>query len=214
MKDFEVFLEKRLQKPLPGQRAQRLLQPLPLGGPQASVNYTVRHHYYKSSGVLVPLLKKEDTLNVILTLRSEDIRHGGQISFPGGRCEDNENFIETALREAHEEIGLDTTTVDIVGSLSSLYIDHSRNMVQPVVGFLQCEQKLTANPAEVAEIFSVSMDELLDRRNYIKEKWDLHHAVYTVPYWNIHRVPLWGATAMMMSELVELYKEFLQKEPV
>lgn len=146
----------------------------------------------------------------MLTLRTAGIKHGGQISFPGGGQEGNETHEETALREAYEETGLVEENVQLLGRLSPLYVDHSNNMVTPVVGFLDIEQKFQANPNEVDEIFSVPISKLSGENFLKKEEWPLRETNYVVPFWDVHRVPLWGATSMMLSELVVLYDEWLK----
>jgi 8-oxo-dGTP pyrophosphatase MutT (NUDIX family) len=158
------------------------------------------------------LISWKGELEVLLTLRAQDINHGGQLSFPGGGKEGDETIFETALREAQEEIGLHNEGIAIAGTLTSLYVGHSDNMVTPVVAFLEREQVLTPNPNEVSEIISVSLNKLLEEKNLVYEDWDLRGTPYRVPFWNIHRVPLWGATAMVMSELIDLYQDFLQEE--
>jgi 8-oxo-dGTP pyrophosphatase MutT (NUDIX family) len=167
---------------------------------------------YRSS-VLVLLFPNEDgKIELTLTLRTSDINHGGQISFPGGGAEEGESVNETALREAHEEIGINAEDVTIIGRLSDLYVNHSNNRVTPVVGFMDERPEFTLNPNEVEELFTVELDSLLKKKNITVEDWDLQANKYRVPYWDVHRVPLWGATAMMLRELLDLYKEFLEVE--
>lgn len=167
----------------------------------------------KQSSVLVLLFPNEDEkLELTLTLRSNDIDHGGQISFPGGRAHKGESSIETALREANEEIGLDPNQVQIIGQLSDLYVSHSNNLVTPIVGFTGSRPKFKANPAEVEEIFTVELDSLLHKKNLTVENWNLRSNSYKVPYWDVHRVPLWGATAMMLNELLELTREYQENQ--
>lgn len=175
------------------------------------MTYTPKSGGYRNSGVLVPIIAWNGKLEVLLTLRSAGIKHGGQVSFPGGGKEGDETIEETALREANEEIGLVPDHVTIVGQLSPLFINHSNNMVTPVVGFVNKKQDFRANPNEVDEIFLVSFEQLIEKKNHIREEWKLRDIKYNVPFWDVHRVPLWGATAMMLSELVELYKEFLDQ---
>lgn len=164
------------------------------------------------SSVLVPLFPGEDQgLNVVLTLRTNSIRHAGQISFPGGRAEVNESPVETALRESHEEVGIKPESVEIAGSISPLYLDRSNNRISPIVGFLEAMPDMTRNPNEVEEIITVKMEDLLGNSLLKREIWELQNRKLEVPYWDIHRVPLWGATAMMMSELLELYQSFLDE---
>lgn len=212
MTSFQHFLKQRLTQSLPGKNAQRKLAPHPENDLRNPKNYEPANDDFRNSSVLIPIIQWKDELEIVLTLRTQSINHGGQLSFPGGGKEGDETIVETALREAQEEIGLHPGRVEIAGQLTPLYVGHSDNMVTPVVAFLKEEQSFTANPNEVDEILTVPISELVTEQNLIEENWDLRGAPYRVPFWNIHRVPLWGATAMMMSELVELYKEFLGRE--
>ncbi len=211
MDDFESFLQKRLRTPLPGREAQNIMRPRPARERINRMTYTPEDGSYRNSSVLVPVIAWNGKYEVLLTLRTAGIKHGGQISFPGGGKEGDETIEETALREAHEETGLISEHVTIAGHLSPLFVNHSNHMVTPVVGFVQEEQEFTANPNEVDEIFMVGFEELIEKKNHIREEWKLRDIKYNVPFWDVHRVPLWGATAMMLSELVELYKEFLNQ---
>jgi len=208
-KTFQNWLKQRLNDSLPGKNAHNRMLPQPAGNsPELPTNSIDSSGH--PSGVLIPIYPGESgDLTVILTLRTNSIRHAGQISFPGGRSELKETMIETALRETHEEIGIHESKIEVTGTLSPFYLYRTQNRVTPVVGVLDKIPMMKRNEAEVAEIISVKLDDLLSQ-NYLKqEKWDLSQATYWVPYWNIHRVPLWGATAMMMSELLILYEEFL-----
>ncbi len=209
MTAFQAFLEQRLAHSLPGEEAQNKMRPHPAvhKNPVFKSNLP-EHNEYRNSSVLVPIITWEDELEIILTLRTSGIKHGGQLSFPGGGKEGDETYEETALREAREEIGLVEEKVSIAGLMTPLYVNHSNNMVTPVVGFISESQTFTPNPNEVDEIFTVPFSELIASKNKIREEWDLRDTKYTVPFWDIHKVPLWGATAMMMSELMELYREF------
>lgn len=203
------YLKDRLDQHLPGQDAQIEMAPKPVDGgelrdmnPPPEVN---------QSSVLVLLFPNEDgELELTLTLRTNDIDHGGQISFPGGRADDEESPVETALREAKEEIGITPDEVDIIGTLSDLYVSNSKNLVTPVVGYMPYRPAFEINPLEVEEVFAVELDSLLHKKNLTVEDWNLHTYTYKVPYWDIHRVPLWGATAMMLNELLELIREFAE----
>lgn len=209
MSVFQDFLKQRLAQSLPGAHAQNIMRPRP----SSEIGKEFKPHLpknddFRNSSVLAPIITWKDELEIILTLRTSGIKHGGQLSFPGGGREGDETIEETALRESREEIGLKESNVFVVGSLSPLFVNHSNNMVTPVVGFIKEEQEFSPNPNEVAEIFTVKFSELLESENHIREEWDLRNTTYNVPFFDIHHVPLWGATAMMMSELMELYKEF------
>ncbi len=208
---FHNYLQERLKSRLPGRPSQQKMAPHPLNGRNTLRNYEPANDDFRNSSVLVPLISWKDELEVILTLRTQDINHGGQLSFPGGGKEGDETIFETALRESQEEIGLHKHGVHIAGTLTTLYVGHSDNMVTPVVAFLEEEQHFTPNPNEVDEIISVPLNKLVEEKNLVFEEWDLRGTPYRVPFWNIHRVPLWGATAMMMSELIELYQDFLNE---
>ena len=164
----------------------------------------------RNSAVLVPIITWKEELEIVLTLRTAGIKHGGQLSFPGGGKEGNETCDETALRESREEIGLIEENVQVAGALTRLYVDRSNNLVTPIVGFIDEEQEFQRNPNEVEEVFTVPISELLNTENHNEEEWDIRDSKIEVPFWSIHHVPLWGATAMMLSELLELYKEYAQ----
>jgi len=206
---FYHFLKSRSSEKLPGKTAHLKLQPEPLDEnfrmpPSESENG-------HPSSVLIPMFQdRENQLNVILTLRTDSIRHAGQISFPGGRSDMGESLQETALRETREEVGISPEMVQIACSITPLYLFRSNNRITPYVGFLSGIPELKPNPAEVEEAFSVRLDSLLDEKNLIREVWELSYATFRVPYWDVHSTPLWGATAMIMSELLELYREFLE----
>ncbi len=211
-KNFQNFLKERLQTDLPGKEAQNLMKPQPKTKRKHEMTYTPESDQYRNSSVLVPVITWKNELEIMFTLRTAGIKHGGQISFPGGGKEGNETIEETALREAHEETGLKSDHVEIVGSLTSLYVNHSDNMVTPIVGFIHQKQDFCANPNEVDEIFSVPLSKLIHEDFSRTENWKLRDMDYYIPLWNVHEVPLWGATAMMLSEFVELYKEFLDTQ--
>lgn len=210
MNTFKDYLSSRLSEPLPGHDAQSRMAPEPLNGVRPKRLYHPENDNYRNSSVLVPLIESKTEIRLVLTLRTAGIKHGGQISFPGGGREGDESISETALREAHEEIGLETELVDVIGQLTPLYVGHSDNMVTPVVGFLEQDQNFTPNPNEVDEVFSVTLTQLLSDENLSNDEWDLSGMPFHVPYWDVHHVPLWGATAMMLNELIELYSGFLK----
>lgn len=211
MNELIKFLGERLSKNLPGRAAQIRMAPKPVTGGKPRQMKAPKNASQSSVLVLLfPNEKKEPEL--VLTLRTNDIDHGGQISFPGGRAEKGETNVQTALREAREEIGIDPKQVTVIGRLSELYVAHSNNLVSPVVGYLDHRPDFTRNPDEVEEIFAVELHSLLHKKNLMTEDWPLSEHTYRVPYWDVHRVPLWGATAMMLNELLELTREYLDEE--
>ncbi len=205
---FITHLQTRLQQPLPGYDGQRFMAPLP-----ARTYLPPENAEYRDSAVLALLFQRtiDSELELVLTVRSSDLKsHSGQISFPGGRCDDGETFIETALRETREEIGLEPRHIIPIGELSPLYIPVSTSLIHPIVGFMAGVPEAVASEAEVEEVFFVHLKEFFNKENLRQGRWAMLGREVDVPYWNVHpSVPLWGATAMMVSELITLYEDFL-----
>lgn len=210
MEKIQSFLQQRLRSNLPGKKAQNIMRPAPKVERKNEMTYTPNTENFRNSSVLVPVVTWKEEPEIMFTVRASGIKHGGQISFPGGGKEGDETIEETALREAHEETGLKPENVKVIGNLTPLYVNHSENMVTPVVGFIKNEQEFCANPNEVDEIFTVPVSKLINGEFSKVEDWKLRDLDYSIPLWDVHSVPLWGATAMMLSEFVELYKEFLE----
>ena len=156
------------------------------------------------AAVLVPLVEHEDGVTVLLTRRADTLRnHTGQVAFPGGRCDPGELPWETALREAREEIGLDSGHVTIAG-LSSAYQTGSGFDITPVVAFVRPGFELKASPAEVADVFETPFAFLMDPNNYerrfMEQAAGLRRYFYAMTY--ADRL-IWGATAGMLRALYE-----------
>ena len=159
------------------------------------------------AAVLIPLLMKEDGLAVLLTQRTNHLRdHAGQISFPGGRMDpEDQSPNETALRESQEEIGLDPKRVEIIGHLPQ-YLTVSGYSVTPVVGLVQAQAEYVLDEFEVADVFEVPLSFLLDPANHQVRLWQSEQGgrrFYSMPYENRF---IWGATAGMLRNLYHLLK--------
>lgn len=156
------------------------------------------------AAVLAPLIVYEGGFHMLLTRRSDALRkHSGQVAFPGGRSDPGETPVQTALREAHEEIGLDPSLVSIAG-LSTPYRTGTGFLITPVVGFINPGFEPKANPDEVADVFEAPFAFLMDPQNHQKRHYDspdgIRRHFYAMPYegWNI-----WGATAGMLRTLYD-----------
>lgn len=161
----------------------------------------------RSAAVLIGLVARDNGLQVILTRRTEHLTdHAGQISFPGGRQEPQDQTPEaTALRETFEEIGLENSHIHLAGRITDYYTVTGYR-ITPVVGFIQPPFSLLPDENEVAEIFEVPLDFILDRKNqklqtvtYNGEK----RRYFAIPYENYY---IWGATAGMLINFSEILK--------
>jgi 8-oxo-dGTP pyrophosphatase MutT (NUDIX family) len=204
MKNFSDFLgclKKELVKGLPGEEFQKRMMSA-LRNELGSITY--RHP--KKAGVLLLLYPFEDQIFTSFIKRTQsDYPHSGQISFPGGKCENSdESVIHTAIRETHEELGVVSEDIRILGSLTSLFIPVSNFNVFPSVGYVLSRPVFNPNPAEVQEIIEVSIDKFFNP-NYISG-FNLHvgNRVFAVPCYRVNNNKIWGATAMIMSEFEAL----------
>lgn len=166
----------------------------------------------KNAGVLVLIHPETDgKLQIVLTLRTtmaEDT-HSGQVSFPGGSHDpQDESFVATALRETCEEIGI-CEGIAILGRLSPIYIPPSHFNVHPTVGILDKKPLFTANPVEVAEIFTMPLDDLVDEQCKDKEVRTFRGWQVDVHYYMANGHKVWGATAIMLSELEQRLRAVL-----
>jgi len=170
----------------------------------------------KDAAVIVLLFLRDDVPHILYMRRTEaeGLRHSGQISFPGGRAEESDADLKaTALRETSEEVGVDPDAVRVIGSLTSLYIPVSNFMVHPFVGWLDEEPEFTPEPLEVAEIIVAPLRHLQDPANRVVDRLEVKPGMWLedVPYYDLFGQVLWGATAMITSELLELIKTQVSK---
>jgi 8-oxo-dGTP pyrophosphatase MutT (NUDIX family) len=160
----------------------------------------------RASAVLAPLYEDGGALHVVLTRRTWNLRsHQGEVSFPGGRQDDGEQLPATALREAHEEVALDPSAVEIVGELDHLATVTSRSFIVPYVGALGERPSLVANPAEVDAVLHVPVAELLDPAIFREERWRFpgghERAIF---FFELVGDTVWGATGAMLRQLLGL----------
>ena len=156
------------------------------------------------AAVLVGLIEREYGFSVLLTRRADTLRrHTGQIALPGGRCDPGETIWQTALREAHEEVGLAPDYVSLAG-LSSPYRTGTGFLVTPVVGFIQPGFALQANPAEVADILETPFGFLMDPANHEQHERQAPTGETRRFYAMTHEDRfIWGATAGMLRALYD-----------
>jgi 8-oxo-dGTP pyrophosphatase MutT (NUDIX family) len=156
----------------------------------------------KEAGVLALVYPEMDGQHIVLTRRTETLRgHSGQISFPGGRRDpDDPSFTATALRETCEELGI-CNDIEVVGMLSPFYIPPSHFNVYPTVGALDYKPDFNPNPAEVAEVFSFALGDLINDEYKFEEFRQFNDRRVRIPYYMVREHKVWGATAVMLSEI-------------
>ena len=158
----------------------------------------------RRAAVLVPILLAPEGARIVFTLRTEALRdHAGQISFPGGSPELGDgSLLETALREAEEEVDLRRDLVEVIGELDDVYIPPSRFLVRPFVGLLPREAELVLAPEEVEAIFSVPLEDLMSPGAFKKVVREREGRLYEVPVFAVRGYEIWGATAAMTAGLL------------
>jgi 8-oxo-dGTP pyrophosphatase MutT (NUDIX family) len=207
MHNFIEALRRRLQEPLPGEAAHNLM------ASATRSNLQLRRQpdgQTKESAVLLLFYQDEDQIKLPLILRPVYAGvHSGQIGLPGGRTEKADaDFYQTALREAKEEIGINPAEVTVIGHLSDLFVFASNHMVHPVVGYMKYKPAFLLDPREVDQLIEVPLSTLLD--NSIRGITNVvvsGNIEISAPYFGVDGHTAWGATAMMLSELVSIINE-------
>lgn len=193
------LIEARLRGTRPSLAPEALRLPGTPGDLPAAMRPRLKAKPPVPAAVLVPIVERECGLNVLLTLRAAHLRdHAGQVSFPGGRIEaEDESPAAAALRETFEEIGLAPDRIEVVGYLDT-YLTITGYAVVPVVGFVRPEFSLALDEFEVAGVFEVPLRVILDPSNHRLRRREVHGvevAYYEIPYEDHH---IWGATAGML----------------
>lgn len=164
----------------------------------------------QKSAVLILFFHEQDVLKLVVIRRSDYVGiHAGQIAFPGGRFDEEDVNVETtALREIEEEIGIPRMDIEIIGRLSDIYVPPSNFLISVFVGFLDKKPIYHLQKREVAEVIEISLKDLFEH-GIVKEK-DFYvssvKAATNAPYYDITNAPIWGASAMVMSELIDMLK--------
>lgn len=203
-KEVLGLLEQGLKLPLPGKDAHLRMSPMPIDmkrfDPILPPNYrqgaVLILFYPENKKAYFPLIKRPVYPGI----------HSGQIAFPGGKMEQEDaDVIQTALREASEEVGIYPENVRIIGRLSNLFVPASNFLVSPILGFSDSRPDFVAEVKEVSRIIPTALRELYQpdlRKRKILEFGDNFRL--DTPYFEVDQEMVWGATAMILSELIQL----------
>jgi 8-oxo-dGTP pyrophosphatase MutT (NUDIX family) len=200
---FDATIERlrgALAAPLPGPEAQDLLTPIPRRDWPAGFNPARARH---AAGLLL-VFPIDDRPHIVLTVRSDRVRHSGQVSLPGGVVEPGESFEQAALREAHEEVGLDGRLVQPLGLLTPVDIPVSGFRLQPVVAVSLTRPALQPADIEVARIIEADVAALMTPEASARTTLVRDGRVLDVPTLTAGGAEIWGATAMVLAEFLVL----------
>lgn len=205
MKDIINILKIELLKPLPGIDVQwemassdRMIRDFPrVPGQDARV-----------AAVLILLYPDKGIVHTVFMQRHNyDGVHGGQISFPGGKKEDSDiDIIHTAVREAVEETGVDPTGISVIGTLTPLFIPVSNMIVTPVVGWTNEKPDFIHQPEEVVFLINAELERFLDPSILKTKPFEIRGEMINVKYFDYDGNVIWGATAMILNELLYIIK--------
>lgn len=163
----------------------------------------------KHAAVLVPIILDGSEPHLLLTRRTDTLStHKGQVAFPGGRTEEqDEDQVATALREAEEEVGLPRQQVEVVGLLDDFPTVTGDTIVTPVVGVVRDLPELVPEPGEVARIFQIPWSVLQDADRWYTKHWDFEGTPHPVYYLDYDGETLWGLSAFITLQLLDLLPE-------
>ena len=191
-------LEDGLQRTLPGEAAQSLLAPRPRREWPPGFHAS----RIRNAAGLLAIFPREDLAHILLTVRADRLRHGGQVSLPGGVVDEGETFEAAALREAEEEVGLAPQTVRVLGALTPLDIPVSGFRLHPIVGALASRPELRPSDGEVARILEIDLDHLFEASTIVETERTRDGRVLQIPAFSVDGEEVWGATAMVLAEFL------------
>ena len=207
-------IKKKLKSKLPGIDSWNRMAVKPINGKNIINNKIVKYekilsenkiNEMKKAAVLVCFFKRKDEYYLPLIRRPmHEKNHPGQIALPGGAMEENETLENTALREAFEEVGIIPYNVEILGKMTPLPVPVSKYVITPFIGITNNEPKWNINRQEVDELIILKYTDLIDSNNGYYEDWNLNGNMLRVPIFKIMNKDIWGATAAVLSELIDL----------
>lgn len=199
-----TYLRLTLSGELPGLEAHHKM--LPPGRRLKSYDHELSS--VKPSSVLLLLFPEGDQLYICLTKRPSTMTfHPGQISFPGGKVEKEDHSAEmTALREAREEVGIDPSAIEILGKMSDLYVEVSKFSIQPFLAWANKKPEFMLNASEVEGLILFPLSDFVANETIFETELDTVTGPLRIKYYPFNGEIIWGATAMILSELIEILK--------
>jgi 8-oxo-dGTP pyrophosphatase MutT (NUDIX family) len=203
---IKTYLKDALQNELPGAEAHNKL--LPPGRRLKSYDHELSS--VKLSSVLVLVFPIEGKLYTCLTKRPSTMKfHAGQISFPGGKVEKDDASAEmTALREAWEEVGIEPSSIEVLGKLSDFYLEISRFSIQPFLAWTDQKPEFSLNYHEVDELILFPLSDFVENEIILETELQTYTGLLNIKYFPHEDRIIWGATAMILSELIEILKHY------
>lgn len=205
---YPETIREKLSKTLPGLASHLKLAPKERAG--EIENYINSQKQAKKSAVMILLYEHDNDTKIVFIRRSFYVGiHAGQIAFPGGRYEESDgNIRTTALREVEEEIGIKANDIEILGRLTDIYVPPSNFLISIFVGYLTQKPVFNIDKREVHEVIELTLNDFF-AENVIHEKEfvvpSTQHSV-NARYYKVGNIDLWGASAMVMTELIDILR--------
>lgn len=209
---LKTYLQYALLGELPGSNAHSKM--LPPGRRLKQLEHELSS--VKQSSVLVLLFPDKDKIYTCLTRRPSTMKyHPGQVSFPGGKVEKDDASAEmAALREAQEEVGIDPSQIEILGKLSDFYLEISRFSIQPFLAWTDNRPEFTVNTDEVEELILFPVSDFVENEIIQETELQTMTGILPIKYFPYSGQVIWGATAMILAELMEIMRKHNQESMI
>ncbi len=203
-KEVLPLFERGLNQPLPGKKAHHLMSPLPVD--LERFEFDTQKIHLKGSVLILLYPQGKDAFFPLIKRPVYQGVHSGQIAFPGGKMEPSDaDEIQTALREASEEVGIYPDQVRVLGKMSDLYIPASNFLVSPILGFSETIPQFIPEEREVARIIPTPLRNLFLPEFCKRKTLEITPNIkIDTPYFEVEKEVVWGATAMILSELLQI----------